>query len=116
MVLPGVASGDLPDVFLGNLFLFLKFRIDGEFRANQGAETAVDAIFCMKHQLRWMIALGIETLALFEAGIGAEFNTKSATLAPGLNDSHMAHRYGMGFSIEGQTPELHFTCSTVSCS
>jgi hypothetical protein len=112
LVLPGVASGDLPDVFLGNFLGFLKFGKDGEFRANQRAQTAVHAVFRMKHQFGWMITLDVEPFTFLEAGVGAKLDTEAAALASGFNNPHLAHRDGMGLRIKGQTPELHVIIST----
>jgi len=106
-VLPGESRGDLLNVFLCNLLGFLQLGVYGELRTDQTAQATVNTVVGLKHYLRRMIALLVETLALLEATVRTELDAKTATLAPVPNDAHHAPRNRMGLRIQGQSPELH---------
>jgi hypothetical protein len=106
-VLAGEASGELLNLVFRYLLGFLQFGENREFRANQGTKTAVNAVVGLKYKFRRMIALCVETLALLQTPVRAEFDTKAATLASTLDDMHHSLRYGMGFGIQWQSPKLH---------
>jgi len=96
-----VARGDLLDVVLGDLLSCRQLGEDGEFRTDEAAKAAVDAILCLKTHFRRMVALHIEAFALFETSVGAEFDAKTASLASVFDDPDLSVRNGMRFRVQG---------------
>jgi len=96
-----VARGDLLDVVLGDLLGFRQLGKDGEFRTDEAAKAAVDAILSLKAHFRRMIPFYIEAFALFETSVGAEFDAKTASLASVFDDPDFSVRNGMRFRIQG---------------
>jgi hypothetical protein len=94
-------------VLFSDLLGLLQFGKYSEFRAYKTTETALHAVFSLEDQFRRVIALGIKTLALLQAFVRTEFDTKPATLAPILYNVHPAVRYRMSLSIQWQPPEFH---------
>jgi hypothetical protein len=99
-IFPGVSSSNFLYVFFGDLLGFLQFREYSEFRADETAQTAVHAVFSLEDQFRRVISLGIKAFALLEALVRAEFNAKSAALAPIFYNVDPAMRYRMSLSIQ----------------
>lgn len=81
LVFTGVTSGDFLNVFLRDLLGFLQVGEDGEFRADQTAQAALNAVYRLKNQFGRMISLGVEAFALFQTFIRAEFNTEATSFA-----------------------------------
>lgn len=81
LVFTGVTSGDFLNVFLRDLLGFLQVGEDGEFRADQTAQAAFNAVLRLGNQFGRVISLGVETFALFQTFIRAEFNTEATSFA-----------------------------------
>jgi len=81
LVFTGVTSGDFLNVFLRDLLGFLKVGEDGEFRADQTAQAALNAVYRLENQFGRVISLGVEAFALYQTLIRAEFNTEATSFA-----------------------------------
>jgi hypothetical protein len=106
-VFAGKASSDSLNVLLCNLLGFLQLGENGEFGADQAAQAAINAIISLEYQFRWMVTLFIEPLALLEAPVGAEFDAKTAALAPLLNYANHALGYRVSLRIQRKSPKFH---------
>ena len=106
-VLAGKARGDVLYVALCNLLCFLQLAEYRELRTDQRAQAAVNAVVSLKDHFRRMISLLVETLALNQASVRTELDAEAATLTTGLNYANNPLGYGVGFSIQRQTPKLH---------
>ena len=78
--------------------MFLELAIDGELRANNLAEIAVDAFPDLGHQ-RWMVPLFIELRGLLKDLVGAEFNAEPAAFAAVLDDMQFSNGDGVCFGV-----------------
>lgn len=97
LVFTGVTSGDFLNVFLRDLLGFLKVGEDGEFRADQTAQAALNAVLRLGNQFGRVISLGVETFALFQTLIRAEFNTEATSFATVFYNMNQSLRNRMSF-------------------
>jgi hypothetical protein len=79
---------------------------DGEIGAEQGAQTAIDALGIIG-QFGGMIALGVGAPGHNKHVLGAELDAVATALAPFLNDVNDAMGNLDLFSIQGLSPVAH---------
>jgi hypothetical protein len=96
-VLPGVTLGNFSYIVFSNSLGFPQLGIDGKFRTNDAAEATIHAFRILAAGFRRMIALGIKTLALFQATVRAKFDAEPTSFAPIFDD--MYHSLGNGMSL-----------------
>jgi len=82
------------------------FDKDRKVRTEQGTQPAVNAVSIIG-QFRGMIAFGVGPLGHDQHMLGAEFNTKTASLAPFLDNMNDATWYLDAVSIQGLSPITH---------
>jgi hypothetical protein len=88
------------DVILRDLLGFLQLGEDSEFRTNQTAEAALDAVLGIENEFGRMVSFCVEPFALFEAFVGAEFDTEAASFATVVYNMNLSLRNGMGLGIQ----------------
>jgi isopentenyl phosphate kinase len=86
------------------------FHKDGEIRAEQSAQSAVDAV-SIAGEFRRVIAFGVGAFGHDEYTLGAELDTKAAPLAPVFDDVDNAMRNLDAVPIQGLSPVGHIPSS-----
>jgi hypothetical protein len=107
-----VPDRNLLNVILGDLFGFLQFGVDREFRTDQAAKAALYAVFGMKNDFRRVVTFGIEPLAYFEASIGTKLYTKAAAFAPTFYNMNFPLGNRVSLSVQRKAPKFHIVFST----
>jgi hypothetical protein len=107
LLLPAVDGLD----FVGDLQATI-LDIDGKVRTEQGTQPTVDAVGA-GGEFGGMIALGIRAMGHDEHTLGAELDTKTAALAPFLNDLNDAMGHANAIPIQWLTPVGHSPSSVL---
>jgi hypothetical protein len=90
----------------GEFLVFLQNTVNGEFRANDLTQIAVDALPELGNHWR-MVPFFIKFRGLLKDLIGAEFNTKITPFTAVFYNVQFPDWYRMGTGIQRQSPKFH---------